>query len=188
MSRYKERQTTMDVLFIRHASAEPEGDAGDEARALTEEGFAEAGRTARAIEEMGLDIQHLLTSPLKRARQTAEVVAEAHGAGTPVENEALRPNGSPEALAAQLLTLLDEGLQVVAAVGHSPGIDECLAFLVSGSLDVGTSLSKAGVGCVRVADKRRGLKTRLRWLMHREQLATLATLAQTVDPRTPRSE
>jgi phosphohistidine phosphatase len=172
----------LKVLFIRHASAEPaDEDASDAERPLSETGFGEARRTAEAILAMDLRIKAICTSPLLRARQTAEVVAEVHGVEELTVEEALLPDGAPAEFAGQMLAQLTDGPQVIAAVGHGPSIDECLAYLVAGVQDVGTSLSKAGVGCVQLADKKKGLKTKIRWLLHREQLAAISRLPGSID-------
>ncbi len=167
----------MDVLFIRHATAEPARENGDAARELTDAGREESRNTARALKVIDCVPQTVLTSPLTRARQTAEIVAETCGLNGPKEEEALSPPGNPEALADHVLRLMDEKLDVVAVVGHAPSLDHCLAYLTAAADDIGTSLSKAGAGCVRLRTKKIGLKTQLRWLMHREQLAMLARLA-----------
>ncbi len=172
----------LKVLFIRHASAEPaDENTPDELRPLNDAGRAEARRSAEAIRAMDLTIGAIYTSPLLRARQTAEIVAEVHGAQAPREDPSLLPDGAPAEFAGRMLGELDAGPDVIAAVGHGPSIDRCMAYLVAGAEDIGTSLSKAGVGCVQLADKRKGLKTKLRWLLHREQLAAMSRLTGSID-------
>jgi phosphohistidine phosphatase SixA len=130
---------------------------------------------------MDLTIGAIYTSPLLRARQTADVLAEVHGVRSVIDDDALLPAGAPAEFAGQMLGQLADGPDVIAAVGHGPSIDECLAYLVAGAQDVGTSLSKAGVGCVQLADKKTGLKTKIRWLLHREQLAAMSRLTGFID-------
>ncbi len=172
----------LKVLFIRHASADSaDENTPDEQRSLNDAGFIEARRTAEAIRAMDLTIETIYTSPLLRARQTANVLAEVHEVERVLDDPSLLPDGAPGEFAGRMLERLAEGPGVIAAVGHGPSIDQCLAYLVAGAEDIGTSLSKAGVGCVQLADKKSGLKTKLRWLMHREQLAAMSQLGGSIE-------
>jgi phosphohistidine phosphatase len=67
----------MRLYFLRHGIAvEPSEWTGrDFERPLTREGIARMEREARAIAELSLDLTAIVTSPLLRARQTAEIVA-----------------------------------------------------------------------------------------------------------------
>jgi broad specificity phosphatase PhoE len=69
----------IELYLMRHGIAADLGDAGvlkDEDRPLTLEGRAKMRQAAEGIGEFGLKLNLILTSPLLRARQTAEVVAE----------------------------------------------------------------------------------------------------------------
>src|SRR5208283_3739184 len=66
----------MKLYVLRHAEAEPgAGGTSDEARQLTERGKARMAEAARGMRRLGLEFDAILTSPLARARQTAEIVA-----------------------------------------------------------------------------------------------------------------
>lgn len=163
----------MDVLFIRHASAEAAGAAGDPARRLTQKGRSESRLTARALAAMGAQPQALLTSPLHRAQETAEIIASTLGAPDPVAADCLAPPGDASALCGRLIQLNAAGVDAVAVIGHAPSLDEFIARLTANTNDVGTSLSKAGAACVALPAPDSGQPPQLRWLMHREQLAMI---------------
>jgi len=103
----------MLVFLIRHAHA----DAGepDETRALSARGLAEARAVAEALSHHGEPPVLVLTSPLLRARQTAEEIAHATSAQLRVETS-LGPGTTLDALRA---TIGDE-TRAVAAVCHQP--------------------------------------------------------------------
>ncbi len=164
----------MDVVFIRHAAAEPAGEGGDPARRLTDKGKDQSRRTARALAAMGVKIDAILTSPLARAAQTAEIVAAELGTPGPVQTDCLAPPGDVDELSDVLAGLRGEGIETVAVVGHAPSMDELLAHLAVGVDDIGTSLNKAGAACVALPDPHSHDVAELRWLMRRQQLAMIA--------------
>jgi phosphohistidine phosphatase len=118
------------VYLVRHAKAEPsQGD--DAARRLTAEGRARFAQHVRALADR-LEIARVLTSPYRRARETAALLARATGA--PV---ALEPRlASGESGARELLELAREVGAGVALVGHNPEIAEALARLAGKDLEV----------------------------------------------------
>ncbi len=67
----------MRLYFLRHGVAVEPGEwiGRDFERPLTREGIARMQREARAIAELSLDLDAIVTSPLTRARQTAEIIA-----------------------------------------------------------------------------------------------------------------
>jgi phosphohistidine phosphatase len=170
----------MKVIFVRHATAEPEGPEGDAARRLNETGSAEALATGGALRQMGVQPGRILTSPLPRARETAELIGGYYPDVEIADQPLLAPDADVHQAADAVLTLLDEGIEEVLLVGHGPTIDRLLALVTAGVDDIGTSLSKAGAGCVRVREKKSGLKTELRWLLKRGHLAALHELGKEV--------
>jgi phosphohistidine phosphatase len=110
----------MRLLLARHAEAAP-GDP-DELRELTDNGRGQA----RALGERlaAEDVAVILTSPLLRARQTAEILAEAVGA--PVEiDERIAPGASPDGVREAV-----EGRgDAVLAIGHEPDCSYIAAVL-----------------------------------------------------------
>jgi phosphohistidine phosphatase len=117
--------SSYELYLIRHGVAEARGDAwpDDAKRPLTERGVARLRKSARALARMGLSIDVVLTSPLVRTRQTAEIVAAAFDPRPAVVNvEALTPGGSHAGVLAELEKHLRRGH--IAIVGHEPGIGE----------------------------------------------------------------
>jgi phosphohistidine phosphatase len=114
----------MRLFLIRHAKADP-GDP-DELRALTGEGREQARELGDRLSRHPTPPTIVLTSPLLRARQTAEPIARAAGAELRVESR-LAPGASADALRAAIAGL--EG--PVAAVGHQPDCSD-IAFALTG--------------------------------------------------------
>jgi len=119
------------LFLIRHGIAEERGDAwpDDNKRPLSEDGIERFQRSARGLARLDVWIDVVLTSPLVRARQTADIVASAFDPRPSIITiESLAPGGSY----ASLLTDLEKhGRKTrIALVGHEPGIGELGARLI----------------------------------------------------------
>ena len=83
-----------EAYFIRHGIAiARNGERADEVRFLTPKGIDKTRQVAERLRDQGLQFDTLLTSPLVRAQQTAEILRAA-GLSTQVEEfSSLRPGG-----------------------------------------------------------------------------------------------
>jgi phosphohistidine phosphatase len=119
------------LFLIRHGVAEERGDAwpDDAKRPLTEDGIERFQRSARGLARLDVWIDLVLTSPLVRARQTADIVASAFDPRPSIITiESLAPGGSYASLVADLEK---HGRKTrIALVGHEPGIGELGARLI----------------------------------------------------------
>jgi phosphohistidine phosphatase len=121
----------MEIWVLRHAKAE-EGGPGtpDEERALTTGAREKMRSAARAIARLEPKLDAILTSPLLRARQTAEPVARALSLQDDlIESEALSPGADPKDI---LREIEKRGLGRVLVVGHMPHLGRLLGSLLTG--------------------------------------------------------
>ncbi len=129
----------MEIYLLRHGIAEP-GSASlpDAERALTPEGRKKLRAVLKVAARAGVKPDVILTSPLKRALQTAEMAAEALSPGIEVEKaKCLAPDGTPEEIWSEIRRQ-GEAKQVMLA-GHEPLIGWLAAYLVgapAGIIDV----------------------------------------------------
>ncbi len=149
----------MELYLMRHGIA-VEGLSGprrtDESRPLSEEGIHEMGRAGRGLAAAGIGFDRIFSSPLVRARQTAELVAagagSAPGPGAPVpgveELEALAPGLVPAELMKLLSRRLGSEASRVLLVGHQPDMGLLAAWLLD--LSGGHSLPFATGSIARV--------------------------------------
>jgi phosphohistidine phosphatase len=119
-----------ELYLVRHAIAEERGDAwpDDSKRPLTDEGISRFRKSARGLSRLGMSLDVILTSPLVRARQTADLLGAVFEQRPHVVTvESLIPGGSYQAL----LTDLEKHARRsrIALVGHEPGIGELAARL-----------------------------------------------------------
>jgi phosphohistidine phosphatase len=114
------------VLLVRHGKAEDTHPLGDGARALTEEGREDFRSHARKLADE-LSLEGILTSPLVRAVQTAEILADACGVDqVQVRGELDFQRASPAVLEALCRSVGPRW----ALVGHNPSLAETLAHLL----------------------------------------------------------
>ncbi len=123
----------MEIYFLRHglAGSRAEWDGPDSERPLTDQGKRRMRREAATLANLGLCPQVILTSPLVRAEQTAEIVAEAlKMAGRTVRDERLSPGFQVDDLRGILADTADVGSLLL--VGHEPDLSEAVSVLVGG--------------------------------------------------------
>ena len=151
----------MDLLVIRHGTAEAHGHPrGDGARALVEKGWGQARAAGRFLRGIDCLPELVLTSPLVRARETAEGFCEAAGIDGPVEVPWLGCGAYPETVMEELRGYTEFGR--VAVVGHEPDLSELVGHLL-GAGHGGVRMKKGAVACVRVSS---GMRTgELRFLL-----------------------
>ncbi len=113
----------MKVFLVRHAQAEP-GEP-DDLRALTDHGRTQARAVGERLAHEGVDV--VLSSPLLRARQTAEAIARATGAEA-VPEERLAPGATADDLRD---AVAGRGSTIVV-VGHQPDCGEIVAAVTGG--------------------------------------------------------
>jgi len=135
---------------MRHGGAgEPDAHRwpDDRDRPLTEAGRREHARLSEALSAMGVRFDRLLTSPLRRARETAEITARAFGgAPAPEVSELLGDRADPAGTLAGLAKIPAESL---LCVGHEPTVSR-LAGLLIGRDGVGRiEMVKSGVAIVQ---------------------------------------
>jgi len=160
----------MELYFLRHARAmkREEWTGLDERRPLTERGIALMKGEATALARLDLGLDLIVTSPLERARHTAEIAAHALGMKKKVvQSAALAPGFSVKKLA-QLLASRPKATKVML-VGHEPDFSLVVSELAGGGRIV---CKKGSLARVDVAGRtiRKGAG-RLVWLLQPEVLA-----------------
>ena len=153
----------MEVYLLRHGIAEDRNDAGDAARALTDEGRKKLRRVLERAQSGGVAPSLIVSSPYKRAIQTAEIAAEALAYKKKiVQTEALLPEASPEALWEEIRGHRQES--ALLAAGHEPMMSASVAWLL-GTPALQVDMKKAALVCIALdafGSHPRGV---LRWML-----------------------
>lgn len=158
----------MKLYLVRHGAA-GEVAASDAERVLTETGRQEARRVGRALAVWGPDTGRVLTSPLVRARQTAELIVGEFKTAVPVTVLNELGNGHSTTVLLRALRTW-AGLGGLVLVGHMPSLAEHLAELVGAGARANFHFRTGTVACVHLTEWRVGAGE-LGWLAGPEQLA-----------------
>lgn len=132
----------MILYFLRHGNAGPPRAVDDDARELTADGMAALRAAAPLWRRLNLRPDVVLTSPLRRASQTAQLVCAAVG-GTPVPDERLRP-GARWADFAQAMASHADARRVMF-VGHEPDLSTAVVELTGAAA---VRMRKGGLACL----------------------------------------
>ena len=140
----------MKLYFLRHgiAADREEWQGSDFDRPLTVEGCERMERAAKAIAGLRIDPDAIFSSPLVRAKQTAELLAKGLKFSDRVtEDERLRPGFDVE----RLRSILREHATAAAIVlvGHEPDFSETVGSLIG---DANVVMKKGGLAFVEVPD------------------------------------
>jgi len=169
----------MEVYFLRHGEAGRRLAAAekDSERGLTESGKQEVKEVGESMVGLDLEFDLVASSPLKRAKETAEIVNRALKRKAPVEEWAeLLPEGSREALYRRL------GRQragtSILLVGHEPYLTAAINELAAkeSSKDGGTRivLKKGGLARLSISGSGARLSGELRWLLSPKLMRKMA--------------
>ncbi len=144
----------MEVYLIRHGIAAERGTyANDEKRPLVKQGSKKTTRVAKRLLEIGLKFDLILTSPLVRASQTAEILRTV-GVGDEIQTYTpLKPKGKIEQWLEWLQSYqLKHPNAKLALVGHQPDLGNWAEMLVWGTVKGQITLKKAGIIGLKLPD------------------------------------
>ncbi len=145
----------MIIYFVRHASAGEHlsNPKKDEKRPLDADGIEQCGIVGRALAALNVQPDVIVSSPLKRATQTASLIGNELGYEGKLQ---LEPALRPEASFADFRRMLDKYAkhEAVMVVGHNPSITEFLARMIAKS------------GCEAQVDFKKGAVARAETVRH----------------------
>jgi phosphohistidine phosphatase len=163
----------MLLLIVRHAIAVPRGTPGliDAERPLTPEGEERFRAAAAGLARLVGRPDGLLSSPWLRARQTADIAAEAWGKVEPEETDVLAGGTFDEQA-----RVLDRypAAATVAVVGHEPYVSDLLGRLLGSGNEDRLTFKKGGAALVEVPGRLAG-GGRLLWFLPPKVLRKLAS-------------
>ena len=168
----------MNIYLLRHgiAAARDDPAAGaDSERPLTKKGIKRMRKAAQGIARLVIPFDAILTSPLIRARHTAEIVATELDISSRLND---MPQLSPENSPRQLLSALDKFKEHkhILLVGHEPLLGDFAGFLLSHENDSALEipLKKGGICCIEIASIAPPQSAQLHWMLTPKQLRMIA--------------
>jgi phosphohistidine phosphatase len=167
----------MNLYFMRHGIALPADEpsiAHDGERPLTSKGIKRMRKAAKGLRRLNIPFDALLTSPLLRARQTAEIVASTLGLEDRLEEiSGLAPESTVEHLMFGLTRYQDRSH--VLLVGHEPLLSKTLISLLScgKSANLSLELKKGSLCRVEIEALPASSPAKFHWLLSPKQLRLL---------------
>lgn len=143
----------MEIYLVRHGIAAEKGLYPQDAeRPLTEKGINKTTKVAQRLLSLDVHFNFILSSPLVRAYQTAEILTKI-GLGREITiNESLAPEGKIESWLQWLSNNFNE-TQKIALVGHQPDLGYWAEMLVFGSIKENLILKKSGIVGIKTTNK-----------------------------------
>jgi len=166
----------MDLFIVRHAIAVERDDPAfpnDDERPLSPEGIHKFRLAARGLSELGLKLKRIVSSPLLRARQTAEILRDAVGRDLDIT---IAPELRPETPFDQTMTAVAKfGDPAIAVVGHEPHLSGLASYLLVGGGDLAAiEFKKGAVARLAFPDRLSAGAGTLEWLIQPGALRLLA--------------
>jgi phosphohistidine phosphatase len=156
----------MDLYLFRHAEAGNRlpAQARDMERSLTADGKEELEDVARSLARLKIKPDHIISSPLKRTRETADIVAKSFKQRGKVEVwDELKPEGSKQELFKRLSKLKPES--TVICVGHEPYLSQAINEVMGHQGSPKIVLRKCGLARLSVKAFSPKVEGELRWLL-----------------------
>lgn len=141
----------MRLYLIRHGIAVERSDPKcppDPERPLTPRGRRRTRASAEGLLALGVEADALLSSPLIRAMQTAEIFADVLGFPVPEiqQTDALKVASPPTEL---LRELAKTRARQVLCFGHEPHLHQVMAHILRAQSQI-TELKRAGIACLEL--------------------------------------
>jgi phosphohistidine phosphatase len=158
--------TGLDLFVLRHGDAGRKIAAGstDAKRALTVAGQKEIEDISKSLKDLGIKINFVITSPLKRAQETATIVAKTLKVQSKMQewNE-LTPEANRIKLYGKLSSYKQDASILI--VGHNPYLSEMISEIISEDKNGHIDLKKGGVARIRITSSNPAFKGELKWLI-----------------------
>lgn len=167
----------MELYLLRHAEAVPHGDAAfdrDSDRPLTADGEKRMRRVAAGMRQLDLAADPILSSPFVRARQTAEIAAQALTAMDKLTlTDSLAADGDPAGLIAEIQRHYRSAKSILL-VGHEPYLSGLISQLLTGHDTLSLNFRKAALAKLTVTSLHYGRCAALDWFLTPRQLERIA--------------
>lgn len=138
----------MEIILVRHAVAMERQEFAktgqeDSLRPITLKGARRHRRMCKSMQKMARGAEVIVTSPLLRARQTAEITSQIYEDLNILEVPELVPSASPSAFL-KWVRVWGRVYKKIIVVGHEPHLGELASYLVSGQVQHNFIVKKSG--------------------------------------------
>ena len=164
----------MNLYFLRHAIAldRTEWKKSDAERPLTDKGRKKMIQNAKGMKRLGLTFDWILTSPYRRAYDTAHIVAAEYKTLKNLRlSKSLTPEGDPKALVRHL-ALDFRAWESILLVGHEPFLSHLISVFIGGSA-LNVDFKKGGLCRIEIDTLPVAAPGKLHWFLTPKQLRQL---------------
>lgn len=139
----------MELIIIRHAVAEEREEfkkkgLEDHFRPLTLKGRKKMQKVCVELRDHVKELDLIVSSPLTRARQTAEIISQIYFETKVVEAPELVPHSPPQAFLKWMRTQVRHAKRI-AIVGHEPHLSSFASYMLTGKTESFIDLKKSGI-------------------------------------------
>jgi phosphohistidine phosphatase len=169
----------MDMFILRHGDAGKRisPDSSDFDRPLTIEGKREVANIAKSLKDIGVKFNFIITSPLKRAHETASIVAMTFNSENTMENwDELKPEGNSRDLYRKLSQKFKQDSSILI-VGHEPYLSSLISEIISENVTSHVVLKKAGLAKIGITSiHTQSIHGELEWLLTPKLMKNISIL------------
>ncbi len=134
---------TIRLIVVRHGDTEQETGIPDDSRRITKKGKKQLKRTANFIDKMNYSVENIISSPLIRSRESAEVIVDELELELKIDmDDSLKPDADVASTVAFIKKLKDNTI----IVGHNPN----LSLLLNKIAGFNGELKKAGIAVLQL--------------------------------------
>ena len=165
----------MDLFILRHGEAGKKLATGnrDFERSLTVGGQKEVAHIAKSLKDLGIEFDSILTSPLKRAHQTAAIVSKIFKNEKKIEDwNELKPEGNRPELYRKLTQFKQQSSVLI--VGHEPYLSDMISEIIFDGKGKHVVLKKAGLAKIGIISASPKLHGELKWLLTPRHMKNMA--------------
>jgi phosphohistidine phosphatase len=173
---YQLAYENMDLFILRHGEADKSSNSSDFGRLLTVEGTGDVTHLSEWLKDLDVNFDVIITSPLKRAHQTASIVAKTLNIENKLKDwDELRPESERKALYNKLSSGQFQKESTVLIVGHEPYLSTLISEIISLTDETSSRivLKKAGLARMKITSySSQIIHGELEWLLNPQLMKT----------------
>jgi phosphohistidine phosphatase len=154
----------MEIFVLRHGDANviTKKLLDDSKRTLSDKGVKEIEDVSELFSKLDMKFDYIYSSPLKRARQSAEILLRSQKKSKLVELNELKPEGTPETISDKLSEQKEESSVII--IGHNPLLIDFISY-VTASEHCHLSLKTGGIAKIKTTSMKPRLSGNLELLL-----------------------
>lgn len=140
----------MEIFILRHGDANSNAKklTDDSKRSLSENGIKEIENAGAFFEKLEINFDHIFSSPLRRAKQTSEIILKKQKKSNFTELEELKPEGRVEEVCKKITSQKEDS--IILIVGHNPLLVDMVNYIINSADQISTNISLKTGGIIKI--------------------------------------